>query len=65
MLLILGVMLLILKLAGAVTWAWWIILIPFYPAIAVSIAAVITIICGVSVGIIAAVYDAVTGKGPK
>jgi hypothetical protein len=27
----LGVLLIILKLAEAINWAWWIILIPFYP----------------------------------
>ena len=26
-------MFLMLKLAGVVSWAWWIVLIPFYPAI--------------------------------
>jgi len=33
MLLIIGIMFLMLKLAGVVSWAWWIVLIPFYPAI--------------------------------
>lgn len=31
MLFVLGTLLLILKLAGAIGWAWWIVLIPFYP----------------------------------
>lgn len=26
-----GVLLVILKLAGVIGWAWWIVLIPFYP----------------------------------
>ena len=34
MLIVLGVVLLILKLAGVIGWAWWIVLIPFYPATA-------------------------------
>ena len=35
MLFILGIILLILKLAGVIGWAWWIVLIPFYPWLAV------------------------------
>ena len=30
MLFALGVILLILKLAGVIAWSWWIVLIPFY-----------------------------------
>ena len=36
MLFLLGIVLLILKLAGVIGWAWWIVLIPFYPWLAVA-----------------------------
>ena len=35
MLVAIGVILLMLKLAGVISWAWWIVLIPFYPLVAV------------------------------
>lgn len=41
---VLGVALLILKLAGVIAWAWWIVLIPFYP-VAFGIA-VLLFCCG-------------------
>ena len=31
MLLLLGTLLTVFKLAGVINWAWWIVLIPFYP----------------------------------
>lgn len=33
MLLVLGTLLLMLKLAGVIYWSWWIVLIPFYPVL--------------------------------
>lgn len=30
---VLGIILLILKLAGVIAWAWWIVLIPFYSTV--------------------------------
>ena len=37
MLIVLGAVFLCLKLTGVIGWAWWIVLIPFYPTFALLI----------------------------
>jgi hypothetical protein len=48
LLLVLGTILLILKLAEVIQWSWWIVLIPFYP---LFLALSILILLGLVVGI--------------
>ncbi len=47
LLLITGIVLIILKLQGIVTVAWWIVLIPLYPTILLAIILVLGIIGGI------------------
>lgn len=46
MLALLGVLLLVLKLAGVIGWAWWIVLIPFYPAVILGAIAIFCLVMG-------------------
>lgn len=56
MLVVLGVVLLILKLAGVIGWAWWIILIPFYPALALLLFAGFCFVMAGAMQLLAAIF---------
>jgi hypothetical protein len=48
---VLGTILLILKLAEAVQWPWWIVLIPFYPLFLVLFVLIIYFFIGMLIGL--------------
>lgn len=54
MLMLLGILFLMLKLAGVIYWAWWIVLIPFYPLIG----GIIVMVCSAVFFAVLAVADA-------
>lgn len=58
MLIALGILFLMLKLAGVIYWAWWIVLIPFYPLIGGLLVAV----CAFTLGVVMEIMRAVSRK---
>ena len=56
MLVVLGVVLLVLKLAGVIGWAWWIVVIPFYPALALLIFAGFCFVMAAATSVLASIF---------